>query len=120
MTEILERGNDDEGSDRDLALRVGDALSRLYPDHPWIVSFQGRALVVRHMAIASAVREKLGRDGFGAVLKPNDMRTHSQTVQTAMRFGGLLLEAFGLPRGKWDGRPPVVSDKLNGLIQGFK
>ena len=85
-----------------------------------VVSFQGRAVVIRHLSIAHMVREQLGRDGFGAVLPPDKMRTHAQTVQIAMRFGGLLLEAFGLPRRKWDGRPPVVTDKLSGLIPGFK
>ena len=120
MIEILEQGDKDETSDRDLAMRVSHALCRLYPDHPWLVSFQGRCLVVRHMAISDAVRKRLGRDGFGAVLPPDEMRTHKQTVQMAMRFGGLLLEAFNLPRGKWDGRPPEVTDKLNGLIRGFR
>jgi hypothetical protein len=105
---LLEEGTPQELSDMEVAFRVGEALNKLYPDHPWLISFQGQGLVIRHMAIAQAVAEELGREGFASLLPREKLTTYRQTVDTAMRFGGELLEAFGLPRGKWDGRPPIV------------
>ena len=105
---IIEAGNPDEVSDMELAQRVGDALNRSYPDHPWMISVQGRGIIVRHLAIANAVAMEIGREGFGSLLPREKLGTHSQVTETVMRFGGELLEAFDLPRGKWDGRTPVV------------
>jgi hypothetical protein len=119
MSEIIEVGDADESSDMQLAQRVGEALCRMYPDHPWLVSVQGRALVIRHLAIGQVVHEKIGREGFGAVLKPDDMRTHRQTVHMAMEFGGQLLEAFGLPRGRWDGSHPTVPKEWKRKQESF-
>lgn len=105
---ILERGDDDEASDRDLAVRIGQALEQHYPNHPWIIGFQGRALVLRHLAIASEVHRVLGRDGFASLLPKDKLGTHKEVMQSAIKFGGELLEAFQLPRGAWDGRLPIV------------
>lgn len=105
---LVERGDPDEISDMELAKRVGQALCRQYPDHPWLVSFQGRALVIRHLAIADAVTLELGRQGFGSVLPRDKMGTHKEVEQSAMRCGGEMLEAFGLKRGQWDGTTPTV------------
>jgi hypothetical protein len=60
------------------------------------------------MAIAFAVHMQIGREGFGAVLPADKLGTPKEIRQSTMRFGGQLLEAFGLPRGAWDGKPPVV------------
>lgn len=92
----------------ELAKQVGDTLTRCYPDHPWLVSFQGRAIVVRHLAIASEVARVIGREGFSAMLPREKLGTPKQIAHTAMLFGGQLLEAFGLVRGKWDGTAPKV------------
>lgn len=104
---ILEYGNPDEQSEQDLAVQIGNELNKHYPNHPWIVAFQGRALIIRHMAIAHKMFLEIGRDGFGAVL-PQGLRTHKEIVKAAIEFGGMLLENFGLPRGPWDGREPIV------------
>jgi hypothetical protein len=106
--QILERGDDDEASDLSLALAVGEALNKQYPNHPWLVGFQGRALVIRHLGIASEVARVLGREGFASLLPREKLGTHQEVVATAMRYGGELLEAFGLKRGEWDGTPPIV------------
>jgi hypothetical protein len=113
---ILEHGDADEATDRNLALEIGKVLERKYPNHPWLVGFQGRALVIRHLAIASEVARVLGREGFCAMLPPDKMNTPTELSHTVMVFGGQLLEAFGLPRGEWDGRPPVVPVHLLGEV----
>lgn len=104
----VDAGDADEVSDMALAKDVGETLCRLYPNHPWLVSFQGRAIVVRHLAIASEVARVIGREGFSAMLPRDKLGTPKMIAHTAMAFGGQLLEAFGLPRGAWDGTAPTV------------
>jgi len=105
---VLELGDEDETSDRDLAVHIGRVLQRVYPNHPWIVGFQGRGLVVRHLAIASEMARVLGREGFATLLPREKLGTPKQSTRAAVMFGGELLEAFGLPRGAWDGSVPIV------------
>jgi hypothetical protein len=105
--EILEYGQPEELSNLELAREVGDALQKAYPDHPWIVGFQGASIVVRHMAIADCVHQLTGKEGFAAALPHSALRTPGEVRRSATMMGGQLLEAFGLPRGKWDGRDPV-------------
>ena len=105
---ILERGDPDELSDQELAVRIGQELEKHYPNHPWIIGFQGRGLVLRHLAIASEVARVLGREGFASLLPREKLGTAKEVAHTAVMFGGELLEAFGLPRGAWDGRVPIV------------
>ena len=104
----VEAGDVDEVSDMELAKAVGDTLCKCYPNHPWLVSFQGRAIVVRHLAIASEVARVIGREGFSAMLPKDQLGTPKAIAHTAMLFGGQLLEAFGLKRGAWDGTAPTV------------
>ena len=105
---ILEKGDPEEQSQEDLAVQVGQALNKFYPNHPWVVSFQGGALVVRHLSIAHKMFLEIGRDGFGAVMDPTKLDTPTSVTKSAIEFGGMLLENFGLPRGAWDGREPIV------------
>lgn len=109
MTDLIvtEAGDPDEQSDMAIAKQVGEALQRHYPNHPWVISVQGRALIVRHLAIAAEVAAKIHREGFGSVLPKDRLGTPKQIRRTAVKFGGELLEAFGLPRAGWDGRDPV-------------
>jgi hypothetical protein len=104
---VVEKGDADESSDMAIAMQVGDALSKHYPLHPWIVSVQGRGLVIRHMAIAAEVAAKVHKEGFATLLPRDKLGTPKEITRTAVRFGGELLEAFQLPRGKWDGRDPI-------------
>jgi len=108
--ELLERGNPDEWTELQLSVQVGEALNRHYPNHPWVIGFQGRAIIIRHLAIADSVARKIGRQGFGALLPREKMGTPKEVARQAVMFGGQLLEAFGLPRGAWDGRDPVCPD----------
>jgi len=108
VTEILEHGNEDEASAKELAIAVGEALQKAYPDHPWLVGFQGGHIVVKHMAIEDAVQEAIGKRGFSAALPYSKLTTHKQVSESAVRMGGMLLEQFKLPRGRWDGRDPIV------------
>lgn len=107
MIEILEKGTPEEKSEQELAVSIGQALNKFYPNHPWIVSFQGGAIIVRHLAIGQAMSREIGREGFGAVM-PKGMKTPKEITKSAIEFGGMLLENFSLPRGPWDGREPIV------------
>lgn len=119
MSEIrlIEPGDADEALDLAKAKEVAETLERMYPNHPWLVSFQGRALVVRHLAIADLVRNELGRDGFGFVLKHLKSYSSSDLSRNAMRAGGQMLEAFGLERGKWDGTDPTLPREFAGMTR---
>jgi hypothetical protein len=108
MSETLEAGDPHEALDLEKAHEVAQTLERTYPNHPWLVSFQGRVLVVRHLAISDLVRDRLGRDGFGFVLKHLDSHSARDLAHNAVMAGGEMLEAFGLPREAWDGREPIV------------
>lgn len=105
---IVEPGDADESLDLQKAKEVAVTLERHYPNHPWLVSFQGRALVVRHLAISDLVRNALGRDGFGFVLKHLTAYSASDLARNAVNAGGQMLEAFGLKRGAWKGEEPQV------------
>ena len=110
MSEIrlIEPGDADEALDLQKAQEVARTLEYKYPNHPWLISFQGRALVVRHLAISDLVRNELGRDGFGFVLKHLDSYSSSDLAHNAMMAGGQMLEAFGLKRAAWKGAEPVI------------
>ncbi len=105
---ILDWGDEDEHSDLQLALDIGRVLEKHYPSHPWIVGFQGRGLIIRHLAIASEVARVIGREGFASVLPRDKLGTPKEVQHSVVMFAGALLEAFQLPRGAWDGRLPVV------------
>lgn len=105
---VLERGDPDESSDMALAIDIGQVLQKVYPSHPWIVGFQGRGLVLRHLGIASEVARVIGREGFSSLLPREKLGTPREARHAAIMFAGELLEAFGLARGAWDGTPPTV------------
>lgn len=106
--QVIDAGNEDELSAMRLALAVGEALNKAYPDHPWLVGFQGGHIVVKHLAIEDAVHAAIGKRGFSCALPYDRMTTHREVRVSAVRMGGKLLEQFKLPRGKWDGRDPTV------------
>ena len=106
--QILDVGNADEVSAMALAVAVGEALNKAYPDHPWLVDFQGGHIVVKHLAIEDAVHAAIGKRGFSCALPYDRLSTHQQVTTSAIRMGGQLLEQFHLPRGAWDGRDPIV------------
>jgi hypothetical protein len=108
MTHIIERGDPDEVLDLAKAQEVGETLMREYPNHPWLISFQGKVLVVRHAAINNLMNLQLGVDGFGAVIKHLDSHSAADLAKSAREMGGRMLELFGLPRAPWDGRDPIV------------
>lgn len=110
VVKVIEFGDADEVSDMELAMRIGEILQQEYPSHPWVVSFAGRGLILRHLAIASEVSRVIGRDGFASLLPRENLGTAKEVRQTVKKFAGELLEAFSLPRGPWDGRLPVVPD----------
>jgi hypothetical protein len=107
----IEPGDPDEAQDLAKALEIGKILERHYPNHPWVISFQSHALIIRHLPIANAVTMAAGKEGFGSVLPPN-MVTAKNLNDEVVRFAGALLEAFQLPRGPWDGRDPIVPEEL--------
>jgi hypothetical protein len=107
----IEPGDPDEAADLAQALEIGRILERHYPNHPWVISFQSRALIIRHLPIANAVTVATGKEGFGSVLPP-DMVTPKNLAAEVVRHAGAMLEAFGLPRGPWDGRDPIVPESL--------
>jgi len=107
----IEPGDPDEAADLVKALEIGKILERHYPNHPWVISFQSHALIIRHLPIANAVTMATGKEGFGSVLPPN-MVTAKNLNDEVVRFAGAMLEAFSLPRGAWDGRDPIVPQDL--------
>ena len=63
---------------------------------------------MKHLAIEDAVHQVIGKRGFCAALPYGKLSTPKQVAQSAVTMGGMLLEQFQLPRGKWDGRDPIV------------
>lgn len=109
----IERGDPDESRDLELATAINLALCKAYPNHYWLVSFTGHALIVRHVLIASLVALETGREGFGSLLPRSKMGTIHEAEREAVRHGGALLEAFKLPRGAWNGCDcPIVPADL--------
>lgn len=78
------------------AREVGEALSGAYPDHLWMVGWQGGVLIVKNMAISTM---------YGMVIKyiGADQKTAKELKKEAIKHGGELLERAGMKRGKWDG-----------------
>src|SRR5208282_5087376 len=105
---IVEVGEPEESSYLETALEISQALEKHYPHHPWEVSFQGGALIVRHKVINHEVAAALRREGFGFVLPKNVAHNRRNAVKGAVEAGGAMLELFQLPRGKYDGRDPVI------------
>ena len=105
---VMEAGDPEEATQLALAQKVGDSLNQAYPNHPWVIGFQGGGIVVRHLSIAGAVANALGKEGFASLLPKNKLGTPDEIRESCIRFGGELLEAFELPRGAWDGREPQV------------
>lgn len=97
---VIEQGLPEEATDRDIAMQVRVALERHYPDHPWSVTFSGHALVVRHGLIAGVIKDATGFPNFGSLLPKDKLGSPKAIVKSAVTFGGALLEAFGLPRGR--------------------
>lgn len=116
----IETGDADEVHDLDMAKAIGVALERTYPNHFWIVSFTGHALVVRHALITNYVTLATGKEGFGALLPRDKLGTTHEAVKAALKFAGSLLEAFKLPRGAWDGivMPQVPEDLKKAVRKG--
>lgn len=114
----IETGDADEARDLAMATEIGIALNKAYPNHYWLVSFTGHALVVRHLLIANAVTCATGKEGFGSLLPKSKMGTIPEACKEAVKFGGALLEAFKLPRGPWNGADmPIVPADLRKAIR---
>jgi hypothetical protein len=113
---VIEFGDADEASDMELALEIGAVLQKEYPNHPWIVGFQGRGLVIRHLSIASEVARVIGREGFSTLLPSEG--SPKEVKRAAVMFAGELLEAFQLPRKEWDGTIPIVPHAWRRKQQG--
>lgn len=108
----IEPGDVDEQRDLDLAKAIGQALEKAYPNHPWLISFAGHNLMVRHLSIAAAWSVATGMDGACSLLPRNKIGTVQEATKTAVHHAGELLERFGLPRGPWDGTEPKVPEDL--------
>lgn len=109
----IERGDPDESRDLEMSSKIMEALLKAYPNHYWIVSFSGHALIVRHVLIASWIALQTGREGFGSLLPRSKLGTIREAQASAVKFAGSMLEAFKLPRGAWTGETlPVIPDDL--------
>lgn len=105
---IIEPGDPEESSYLALALEIWKQLNKAYPNHPWLVQFQGGAMIVRHTVINAEVAAKLKRDGFGFLLPKDKLGSHKEVVKSAIQAGGAMLELFGMRRGAWDGSDPKI------------
>ena len=108
MIEILERGNPEESSYLQLAIEIWNQLEKAYPNHPWQVSFQGGAMIVRHAVINAEVSAHLKREGFGFLMPKDKLDNHKEVVRSCIQAGGAMLELFGMKRGKWEGEEPQI------------
>jgi hypothetical protein len=108
MLNIVEWGDEEEASYLDIAIEISKQLEKAYPNHPWEVSFQGGALIVRHKTINAEVAAFLKREGFGMVLPKDKLGSYREIVKSAIEAGGAMLELFKLPRGAWDGSDPAI------------
>ena len=108
MMQHIEAGDADEASYLELAKDIWLTLQRHYPDHPWLVSFQGGAMIVRHQVINAVVVSQVKQQGFGLLLAKDKLDNPQEVTQSAVMAGGAMLELFSLPRGKWDGREPTI------------
>jgi hypothetical protein len=73
------------------AKEVGEYLNEMYPGHLWMVSWQGRAIVVKNLAMDTR---------YGFILR--DHEDPKVMRHNAMLAGGELLERAKLPH-TWDG-----------------
>lgn len=105
---LIEIGEPDESSYLALAFEIWKQLNKAYPNHPWLVSFQGGVMIVRHTFINAEVAAVLKRDGFGFLMPKEKLGTHREVVKSAVDAGGAMLELFGMRRGAWDGSDPVI------------
>jgi hypothetical protein len=105
---IIEAGDPEEASYLQLALEIWQQLEKAYPDHPWQVSFQGGAMIVRHAVINAEVSAHLRREGFGFLLAKDKLTNHKEVVTSSVQAGGAMLELFGMKRGKWEGEDPII------------
>lgn len=122
MTEmrLIERGDPEESSYLQLAMEIWQQLEKHYPAHPWQVSFQGGAMIVRHAVINAEVSAALKREGFGFLLPKDKLGNHKEVVKSSIEAGGAMLELFGYRRGTWDGSDPVIpSDWKPKQTEGF-
>ena len=62
MMHLVEKGDPEESSFLQLAYEIWTQLNKHYPDHPWQVSFQGGAMIVRHAIINAEVSAALKRE----------------------------------------------------------
>jgi hypothetical protein len=99
-----------ESSYLDLAIEISRSLEKHYPHHPWIVSFQGGAIIVRHGLINAYAAEKLKREGFGYTMPKEAASNRRNAVKGAIEAGGAMLELFGMKRGAWNGDEPKAPD----------
>lgn len=105
---IIEQGDPEESSYLALAVEIWNQLNKAYPNHPWLVQFQGGAMIVRHTVINAEVAAVLKRDGFGFLLPKEKLGHHKEVVKSAIHAGGAMLELFGYRRGAWDGSDPKI------------
>lgn len=114
MTEILvvDPGEAHESLDLQIAAEVGKVLDGHYPGHDWQVAFQGGVLVVDHPQLGELASRLLGVPRAGYVIKRNSCGTFKELTRQAVEAGGALLEMFGLPRGRWDGREPTLPSSI--------
>lgn len=114
----IEKGDPDELRDLDYAKAMSEALVKAYPNHYWLVSFTGHALIVRHALISSIVTLETGQEGFGSLLPRDKLGTIHEACKEAVKHGGALLEAFKLPRGPWNGQdaPVMPADLKRDII----
>lgn len=116
---VMDPGDPEEASELEIAVAVGEALNDAYPNHPWVVCFQGGAIVVRHLVIAAEVERVIGKGGFSSMLPRDKLGTPSEIKRSAIEFGGQLLEAFSMARGPWDGEQPIVPVWERGKSKDF-
>jgi hypothetical protein len=116
VIEVIEFGEDWESSYLETAIEISQALEKHYPGHPWEVSFQGHALIVRHVELNERLRW-MNVKGPCYLLPKGTAMSRREAVRGAVEAGGQWLEIFQLPRGKRDDREPVIPANVKSYFQ---
>ena len=83
------------------AKECGDALSRIYPNHMWIVQWApGGVLAIKH---------GLGDNRYGYTIDNAMLCSYADLVRACTLAGGELLERMGMRRGAWNGEDQPTS-----------
>lgn len=79
---------------------LAEALSRYYPNYPWMVQWHSKGDVSVKLMLAVD-------NNWGFIIDTDQCHTYANLNSAAIKAGGELLERLGMKRGSWDGSMPT-------------